>query len=188
MEARKIIITGGADRIGAAIAEKLSGPNKEIVIHYNKSKLKAENLKKKLQNYGSKIYLVRGDLSKEKDINKYPNNLKVFNGRGGQEIVDNFLAGCSGIIPSLEGTDFFLKIYKLIQQKKISEARKIYKNILPSIVFSMQSIDSLVCYGKRICAYRMGINKVYDRRPGLLPTTFGIKLAKDLAKQLGKFN
>ena len=31
-------------------------------------------------------------------------------------------------------------------------------------------------------------NKVYDRRPGLLPTTFGIKLAKDLAKQLGKFN
>ena len=70
MEARKIIITGGADRIGAAIAEKLSGPNKEIVIHYNKSKLKAENLKKKLQNYGSKIYLVRGDLSKEKDINK----------------------------------------------------------------------------------------------------------------------
>ena len=70
MEARKIIITGGADRIGAAIAEKLSGPNKEIVIHYNRSKLKAENLKKKLQNYGTKIYLVKGDLSKEKDINK----------------------------------------------------------------------------------------------------------------------
>ena len=70
MEARKIIITGGATRIGAAIAEKLSGPNKEIVIHYNRSKLKAENLKKKLQNYGSKIYLVKGDLSKEKDINK----------------------------------------------------------------------------------------------------------------------
>ena len=27
MEARKIIITGGATRIGAAIAKKLSGPN-----------------------------------------------------------------------------------------------------------------------------------------------------------------
>ncbi len=45
MEARKIIITGGATRIGAAIASKLSGPNKEILIHYNKSKLKAESLK-----------------------------------------------------------------------------------------------------------------------------------------------
>ena len=70
MEARKIIVTGGATRIGAAIAEKLSGPNKQIVIQYNKSKSKAENLKKKLQNYGTKIYLVKGDLSKEKDINK----------------------------------------------------------------------------------------------------------------------
>tara|TARA_B100001057_G_scaffold69638_1_gene63432 strand:+ start:702 stop:1454 length:753 start_codon:yes stop_codon:yes gene_type:complete len=69
MEAQKIIITGGATRIGAAIAKKLSGPNKEIVLHYNKSKSKAENLKEKLQNYGSKIYLVKGDLSKEKDIN-----------------------------------------------------------------------------------------------------------------------
>ena len=39
MEARKIIITGGATRIGAAIAKKLSGPNKEILIHFNKSKL-----------------------------------------------------------------------------------------------------------------------------------------------------
>ena len=52
MEAQRIIITGGATRIGAAIAEKLSGPNKQIIIHYNKSKAKAENLKKKLQKDG----------------------------------------------------------------------------------------------------------------------------------------
>ena len=70
MEAQRIIITGGATRIGAAIAEKLSGPNKQIVIQYNKSKSKAESLKKKLQNYGTKIYLIKGDLSKEKDIIK----------------------------------------------------------------------------------------------------------------------
>ena len=49
MEARKIIVTGGATRIGAAIAKKLSGPNKQIVIQYNKSKSKAENLKKKFK-------------------------------------------------------------------------------------------------------------------------------------------
>ena len=50
MEARKIIITGGATRIGAAIAKKLSGPNKEILIHFNMSKFKAEKLKKELSN------------------------------------------------------------------------------------------------------------------------------------------
>ena len=31
MEANKIIVTGGATRIGAAIAKKLSGPNIETV-------------------------------------------------------------------------------------------------------------------------------------------------------------
>jgi len=70
VEARKIIITGGATRIGAAIAEKLSGPNIEIVIHYNKSKTKAESLKKKLQKFGTIVYLVNGDLGKERDIHK----------------------------------------------------------------------------------------------------------------------
>jgi len=70
MEARKIIITGGATRMGAAIARKLSGPNIEILIHYNKSKLKAEKLKKELSSIGTKVYLVKGDLSKESDIKK----------------------------------------------------------------------------------------------------------------------
>ena len=68
MEARKIIITGGATRIGAAIAEKLSGLNKEIVIHFNKSELKAKLLRNNLQKNGTKVYLIKGDLSKEKDI------------------------------------------------------------------------------------------------------------------------
>tara|TARA_B100000902_G_scaffold356049_1_gene369418 strand:- start:28 stop:780 length:753 start_codon:yes stop_codon:yes gene_type:complete len=70
MEAYKIIITGGATRIGAAIAKKFAGLNKEILIHYNKSKSKAESLKKELEKSGTKIFLVRGDLSKETDINK----------------------------------------------------------------------------------------------------------------------
>ena len=143
-------------------------------------------LYKKYDNFRA----IKGEASAtliQKEIIKYPKNLKVFNGRGGQEIIDNFLGGCSGIIPSLEGTDIFLKIYKLIQQKKINEAKKLYKKILPSIVFSMQSINSLVCYGKRICAYRMGMKKIYDRSPGLIPTNFGIKLAKQLAQDLGKF-
>ena len=70
MEARKIIITGGATRIGAAIAKKLSGKNVEIVIHFNKSRTKAIALKKELEKNGTKIYLVKGNLNKEKDIKK----------------------------------------------------------------------------------------------------------------------
>ena len=70
MEANKIIITGGATRIGAAIAKRLSGRGIEMVIHYNKSKSRAEKLKQELLNNRTKVYLVKGDLSKETDVNK----------------------------------------------------------------------------------------------------------------------
>ncbi len=70
MEANKIIITGGANRIGAAIAKKLSGLGVEIVIHYNKSKSNAEKLKKELSRNSTKVYLVKGDLSKETNLKK----------------------------------------------------------------------------------------------------------------------
>ena len=70
MEAKKIIITGGANRIGAAIAKKLSGPGVEIIIHYNKSKADAEKLKNELSKKLTKVYLVKGDLSKETDVNR----------------------------------------------------------------------------------------------------------------------
>ena len=70
MEANKIIITGAATRMGAAIAKKLSGSGVEIVIHYNKSKTNARKLQKELIKNKTKVYLVKGDLSKEKDLKK----------------------------------------------------------------------------------------------------------------------
>ena len=70
MEANKIIITGAATRMGAAIAKKLSGPKVEIVIHYNKSKFSAEKIKKELIKNKTKVYLIKGDLSKENDLKK----------------------------------------------------------------------------------------------------------------------
>ena len=41
-----------------------------MVIHYNKSKLNAEKLKKKLSRNLTKVFLVKGDLSKETDLKK----------------------------------------------------------------------------------------------------------------------
>ena len=83
MEANKIIITGAATRMGAAIAKKLSGPGKEIVIHYNNSKTSAEKLKKELNKNNTKVYLIKGDLSKENDLKKIikfsKSKLKYFN-------------------------------------------------------------------------------------------------------------
>ncbi len=76
MKPKKIIITGGATRIGAAIANQLSGQDVEMIIHYNKSKTLAENLKKKLSSDGTKIFLIKGDLNKENDLKKIINFAK----------------------------------------------------------------------------------------------------------------
>ena len=66
MEAKKIIITGGATRIGAAIAKSLANFDNKIVIHYNKSKNHAVKLKRELQDLGSEVYLLKADLNKTK--------------------------------------------------------------------------------------------------------------------------
>jgi len=143
-------------------------------------------LYKKYDNFRA----IKGESSSvfmEHEIKQYPNNLRVFNGRGGQEIVDNFLIGCKGIVPALDGADKFLKIYKYFKNKDITKANNEYKKILPSIVFIMQSINTMICYGKRVCAYRMGINKIYDRKPFLAPSDYGIKKSKKIAMELGKY-
>ena len=70
MEIQKIIITGGATRIGAAIAEGLANDKNQITIHYNKSKEKAEKLKKKLERKGSRIFLIKANLNKISELNK----------------------------------------------------------------------------------------------------------------------
>ena len=63
MEAKKIIITGGATRVGAAIAKSLAGYEVFITVHYNKSKKLADKLKKELEDLGSSVFLIKADLN-----------------------------------------------------------------------------------------------------------------------------
>jgi NAD(P)-dependent dehydrogenase (short-subunit alcohol dehydrogenase family) len=63
MITKKIIITGGATRIGAAIAKSLADYESIITIHYNRSKGNALKLKKELENLGSEVYLLKADLN-----------------------------------------------------------------------------------------------------------------------------
>jgi NAD(P)-dependent dehydrogenase (short-subunit alcohol dehydrogenase family) len=63
MTTNKIIITGGATRIGAAIAKSLADFETTITIHYNKSKANAFKLKNELESLGSEVYLLKADLN-----------------------------------------------------------------------------------------------------------------------------
>ena len=63
MEAKKIIITGAATRIGSAIAKSLVNFHTKIGIHFNRSKSSALKLKKELEELGAEAYLFKADLN-----------------------------------------------------------------------------------------------------------------------------
>ena len=92
METKKIVITGGANRIGRSIALELANYDAQIVIHYSKSFSAAKKLKMELENLGSVVYLFKADLNnfkltqkiipfanaKMKGVNCLINNASVF--------------------------------------------------------------------------------------------------------------
>jgi 4-hydroxy-tetrahydrodipicolinate synthase len=111
--------------------------------------------------------------------------LPVFNGRGGQELLDNLRAGCAGMIVAPDCFDRQVRIAELFRQGEVAQAEALYADTLPAIVFVMQSLATLVCYGKRIAAWRMGLPEVVDRAPALAPTAFGLVAARRFADRLG---
>ncbi|HTS52247.1 MAG TPA: dihydrodipicolinate synthase family protein [Burkholderiales bacterium] len=114
--------------------------------------------------------------------------LAVFNGRGGLELPDNLRAGCAGVIPATDTFDYQVRVFELMRRTVGHDERmaeEIYRRILPAIVFALQSLDTLICYGKRIAALRLGLPATHDRAPGLSPTDFGIDCARRYADMLG---
>jgi len=81
MEAKKIIITGAATRIGATIAKSLADFDVKILLHYYKSSLEVKKLKIDLENRGAEIFLIKANLNKSKEVKKIiPYAYKVMQG------------------------------------------------------------------------------------------------------------
>jgi 4-hydroxy-tetrahydrodipicolinate synthase len=105
------------------------------------------------------------------------------------ELPDNLRAGCAGLIPAPECFDRQVEIYQLMQTGRSedeAEAERLYREILPLIVFVMQSVEMFLCYGKRIAAQRLGIEQVYDRAPAVRPGRFGLECIERYSALLGQ--
>lgn len=111
----------------------------------------------------------------------------VFNGRGGLELIDNFRIGCKGMILAPDVIDFSVRAYDRFRAGDEAAAEAEYARALPAIVFVMQGIEHLMCYGKRLFAARAGI-EIHDRTPAMRPTPAGLQAVSRFAAALGSFN
>lgn len=109
----------------------------------------------------------------------------VLNGRGGMELPDNLRAGCRGLIVAPDCAAEQQAIATAFAAGDVAAAEQLYARILPVITFVMQSLATLVVYGKRIAAWRMGFEVVHDRQCALAPTPFGLAIARRYAGELG---
>jgi 4-hydroxy-tetrahydrodipicolinate synthase len=112
---------------------------------------------------------------------------RVFNGRGGMELPECLRAGCAGMIPAPECFDVQVAIYQSMLARtpgSETDAERRYREILPLIAFLMSSIDTFVCYGKRVVARRLRIPDVFDRAPCQRPTVFGLAMTERLSASL----
>jgi 4-hydroxy-tetrahydrodipicolinate synthase len=132
--------------------------------------------------------ILKGEASSviiERTIAAVGDRLVVLNGRGGLELLENLEAGCTGMIVAPDNADLQHAIHAALLAGRADEARERYQRLLPEIVFAMQSLDTLICYGKRIAAWRMGFDVLHDRAPALRPTEFGLRVARAHAQRLG---
>lgn len=133
------------------------------------------------------VRLIKGEstaIDAERLIAVTEGRLPVFNGRGGLEMIDNLRAGCVGLILAPDTIDYALRAYAHFKAGDEAQAEVAHREAAPAIVFVMQSIETLICYGKRLFGARAGIT-VHDRAPALAPTPFGLALVERHAAALG---
>ena len=113
--------------------------------------------------------------------------LPVFNGRAGLELVDNLDIGCRGLILAPDCIDYSVLAYNYHRVGRLDAAIAAYRMIAPAVIFEMQSIETLICYGKRLFGSRAGFS-IFDRSPALRPSREGLRLVEKYAAELGPMN
>ncbi len=106
--------------------------------------------------------------------------LTVLNGRGGLEMTDCLRAGAAGFIVAPDVLPGVVACWRAWAAGDVAGAERAYGGFLPGALFGMQSLEHLICYGKRIFGARAGI-AVHDRAPAMRPTEAGLAMARHWA-------
>ena len=108
-------------------------------------------------------------------------DIAVLNGRGGLEMTDCLRAGVQGFVVAPDVLPGVLRCWRAWQTGDMARAEAEYAAFLPAALFGMQSLEHLICYGKRIFGLRAGL-AIHDRAPAMRPSDFGLTVARNWAK------
>lgn len=117
-------------------------------------------------------------------VDAFGAEVTILNGRGGVEMIDNLRAGCGGFVLAPDAIDHAVACWRHWQKGDIQAAEQSYAAALPAITFIMQSLESLICYGKRVFGQRIDL-PVFDRGPATRPTEFGLQCVARHCADLG---
>ncbi|MBO6538375.1 MAG: dihydrodipicolinate synthase family protein [Rhizobiaceae bacterium] len=109
--------------------------------------------------------------------------MHILGGRGGLEMTDSLRSGCEGLVLAPDIAPVAVRIFELWQDGNQAEAEALYAQATPAITFSMQSLEHLITYGKRIFAAHADL-AVHDRAPYLGPSEFGLAMTARWAAHL----
>ena len=111
----------------------------------------------------------------------------VFGGHGGKEFPALMRSGGAGLIPAPDCLPVQVRMFELFRQNTpaaLAEAERLHKEILPLIVYMTHAVPTLLTYGKRLFAAKLGILDPVDRSPAAEPTAFGLSETKRFGEEL----
>lgn len=144
---------------------------------------------KKLSKRHSNFKLIKtefGSCDVKKLFDETEGEIDIFNGVGGCELPDVLRAGAAGVIPGSESFDLLLQAYNNMRINEEQEAERLYREILPLMLFLEDSIDHLISYGKIALARRLKVSEGYPALPSTICTDFGLQVVQRLIDKLPK--
>lgn len=100
---KAVLVTGASTGIGAALAIAYAEQRSRIGLHYNSSRVAAEEVAAKIRGAGGEVFLVQGDFSKSPDVERVVQETAEH--FGGLDGLVNNAGGMLGRVPYSEMTD-----------------------------------------------------------------------------------
>jgi 2-keto-3-deoxy-L-arabinonate dehydratase len=95
-------------------------------------------------------------------------DVAIFSGAGGLYLLDTLDAGAAGTIPGCDVPELLVAVVRAYRLGHIPDARALFRNVLPLLVYQLQSLDLCVACTKAVLVHRGIITHGDLRPPGLI--------------------